>query len=142
MNALLASANPGKLRELRRALPGWEIEPLEADDYPPESGETYYENARAKDRFGREREPALWVLGEDSGLEVAGLDGAPGIKSARFAGGMHVERLLSELGRVEGEGRGARYVCVNTMGAGLATPSEHVAALDRVMAALGQDGAR
>lgn len=111
MKAVLASANPGKLRELRRALPGWEIEPLEADDYPPESGETYYENARAKAWFGREREPDRWVLGEDSGLEVAGLDGAPGITSARFAGDMHVERLLSELGGVEGDGRRARYVC-------------------------------
>jgi XTP/dITP diphosphohydrolase len=107
----LASANPGKLRELRQALASWEIEPLETDDYPAETGETYYENARAKARFGRERQPESWVLGEDSGLEVAGLDGAPGIKSARFAGGMHVERLLAELGGVEGDARRARYVC-------------------------------
>lgn len=111
MKAILASANPGKLRELRRALPDWEIEPLDADDYPPETAETYYENARAKARFGREREGESWVLGEDSGLEVAGLDGAPGIKSARFACGLHVERLLAELEGVEGEARGARYVC-------------------------------
>ena len=103
VRAVLASANPGKLRELRRALPDWEIEPLDADDYPPETGETYYENARAKALFGREREPGSWVLGEDSGLEVAGLDGAPGIKSARFAGGLHVERVLAELEGVEGE---------------------------------------
>jgi XTP/dITP diphosphohydrolase len=111
VNAILASANPGKLRELRRALPGWKIEPLKADDYPPETGETYYENARAKAQFGRERERDRWVLGEDSGLEVAGLDGAPGIKSARFAGGLHVERVLAELEDVEGEARSARYVC-------------------------------
>ena len=111
LNAILASANPGKLRELRRALPGLEIEPLKADDYPPEAGETYYENARAKALFGRKREPDAWVLGEDSGLEVAGLDGAPGIKSARFAGELHVERVLAELEGVEGEGRRARYVC-------------------------------
>ncbi len=111
VRAVLASANPGKLRELRHALPGWEIEPLDADDYPPEIGETYYENARAKALFGRGRAPEGWVLGEDSGLEVAGLDGAPGIKSARFAGGLHVERLLAELEGVEGEARGARYVC-------------------------------
>jgi XTP/dITP diphosphohydrolase len=51
------------------------------------------------------------VLGEDSGLEVEGLGGAPGIKSARFAGGMHVERVLAELEGVEGDGRRARYVC-------------------------------
>ncbi len=111
MRTVLASANPGKLRELRRALPDWEIEPLKADDYPPETGETYYENARAKALFGRERKPESWVLGEDSGLEVAGLDGAPGIRSARFAGELHVERVLSELEGVEGDGRRARYVC-------------------------------
>jgi XTP/dITP diphosphohydrolase len=52
-----------------------------------------------------------WILGEDSGLEVEGLDGAPGIKSARFARGLHVARLLAELEGVEGDGRKARYVC-------------------------------
>lgn len=81
------------------------------DDYPPETGETYYDNARAKAVYGRTVEPAAWVLGEDSGLEVEGLDGAPGIKSARFAGGLHVDRLLAELEGVEGGGRRARYVC-------------------------------
>jgi XTP/dITP diphosphohydrolase len=111
VKAVLASANPGKLRELRRALRDWEIEPLDTDDYPPEIGDTYYENARSKALFGRERERGSWVLGEDSGLEVAGLDGAPGIKSARFAGGLHVERLLAELEGVEGGARSARYVC-------------------------------
>jgi XTP/dITP diphosphohydrolase len=111
LKAVLASANPGKLRELRRALPDWEIGPLGADDYPPENGESYYEYALAKARVGREHEPGHWVLGEDSGLEVVGLDGAPGIRSARFAGGLHVERLLAELEGVEGKPRGARYVC-------------------------------
>ena len=111
MRAILASANPGKLRELRRALDGWEIEPLDAEDYPPEDGETYYDNALGKARYGRSLEPGEWVLGEDSGLEIEGLGGAPGIKSARFAGGMHVERVLAELEGVEGEARQARYVC-------------------------------
>jgi XTP/dITP diphosphohydrolase len=99
------------LRELRGALEGWEIEPLEADDYPPEQGETYYENARAKAAFGHAVEPSAWILGEDSGLEVEGLSGRPGVQSARFAAGEHVERLLAELAGVEGEGRRARYVC-------------------------------
>lgn len=112
MRALLASGNQGKLRELRQALPGWDVEALGADDYPPELGETYHENARGKAMFGRTVDRSrAWVLGEDSGLEVEGLGGAPGIKSARFAGGLHVDRLLAELEGVEGDGRRARYVC-------------------------------
>jgi XTP/dITP diphosphohydrolase len=51
------------------------------------------------------------VLGEDSGIEVDGLGGRPGVESARFASGRPVERLLEELEGVEGEGRRARYVC-------------------------------
>ena len=76
MKAVLASRNAHKAQELERLLPGWQIDVLDADDYPPESGATYYENARAKARFGRERAPAeAWVLGEDSGIEVDGLGG-------------------------------------------------------------------
>jgi XTP/dITP diphosphohydrolase len=56
-------------------------------------------------------EPSAWILGEDSGLEVQGLGGRPGVQSARFAAGEHVERLLSELEGVGGEGRRARFVC-------------------------------
>jgi XTP/dITP diphosphohydrolase len=92
-------------------LVGWELEPLDADEYPPEEGETYYDNARAKAEFGRSIDPSAWILGEDSGLEVVGLGGAPGIKSARFAGDVHVERLLAELDGVSGGDRRARYVC-------------------------------
>jgi XTP/dITP diphosphohydrolase len=55
--------------------------------------------------------PEGWVLGEDSGIEVEGLDGGPGILSARFAAGEPVTRLLAELNGVEGDGRNARYVC-------------------------------
>jgi len=78
----LCSRNEGKLRELRAALPEWTIELLDADEYPPEEGATYYENALAKARFGRTVGPAdAWMLGEDSGLEVAGLGGKtfPGV---------------------------------------------------------------
>ena len=90
---------------------GWTLEPLAAEDYPPEDGSTYYENARAKAEFGHSLAPAVWVLGEDSGLEVLGLGGRPGIHSARFAGGEHVARLLRELEGVAGDERRARYVC-------------------------------
>ena len=111
MKARLASQNPNKASELAHALPGWRIELLGADEMPPEEGATYYENARAKARFGRTvGEVDAWVLGEDSGVEVAGLGGAPGLHSARWADD-GVGRVLEELRGVEGEGRRARYVC-------------------------------
>jgi len=110
--AVLASGNENKLRELRHALPGWEIELLGAQEYPPETGETYYDNAAAKARFGRGlADPARWVLGEDSGVEIEGLGGGPGILSARWAAGREAKRALEELAGIEGEGRRARYVC-------------------------------
>jgi XTP/dITP diphosphohydrolase len=109
VRARLASGNPHKLEELRAALTGWELELLETGrDYPPEDGETYYENARAKAAFGREATPDEWVLGEDSGIEVAALGGAPGIASARWAVD-GVAQLLAELDGVDD--RRARYVC-------------------------------
>jgi XTP/dITP diphosphohydrolase len=109
IEARLCSRNEGKLRELRAALPGWEIELLDADSYPPETGETYYENALAKADFGRACEPGVWVIGEDSGIEVAGLGGRPGVHSSRFGGDDPVARLLAELDGVAD--RRARYVC-------------------------------
>jgi XTP/dITP diphosphohydrolase len=111
LNAKLASRNENKLRELARALQGWRLELLDVDSYPPESGSTYYENALAKARHGQRLAREDWVLGEDSGIEVEGLGGGPGVTSARFARGEPVARLLAELDGIEGEGRRARYVC-------------------------------
>jgi XTP/dITP diphosphohydrolase len=85
---------------------------LGADGYPEEGSDSYYENARAKAVYGRSVGPAAaWMLGEDSGLEVAALGGAPGVRSARYGaeGGEAIERLLGELEGVED--RRARYVC-------------------------------
>jgi XTP/dITP diphosphohydrolase len=108
--AVLASRNRHKARELEALLPGWTIEPLDSDGYPPETGATYYDNAVLKARFGREHADG-WVLAEDSGLEVAALDGRPGVLSARYApeGAPAVEKLLGELEGVDR--RAARYVC-------------------------------
>jgi XTP/dITP diphosphohydrolase len=109
LKARLASRNTNKARELEQLLPRWTIEPLAADDYPAESGATYYENARGKALFGRTRaESDEWVVGEDSGIEVAALGGGPGIDSARSGGDDPVGWLLGELAGVED--RGARYV--------------------------------
>jgi XTP/dITP diphosphohydrolase len=109
LTAALCSRNRHKARELERLLPGWTVEPLVRDDYPPETGSTYYENARIKASFGREHASG-WVLAEDSGLEVEALDGRPGVLSARYApeGAPAIAKLLGEL---EGqEDRRARYV--------------------------------
>jgi XTP/dITP diphosphohydrolase len=109
--ATLASRNPHKARELERLLPGWSLTPLDVDTYPPEQGETYYANARAKAAFGRGlAAPDEWALGEDSGIEVAGLDGGPGVRSARSGGDDPVGWLLAALAGLEGGARRARYV--------------------------------
>jgi XTP/dITP diphosphohydrolase len=110
MNVVLCSRNAHKARELEVLLPGWTIEPLDADDYPPETGDSYYANARIKAAFGRTRVPDAWTIGEDSGIEVAALDGRPGIESARYApeGAPAIAKLLGELEGVED--RSARYV--------------------------------
>jgi len=111
LNAGLASRNANKARELERLLPGWTIRPLESDDYPPEDGPSYYENARTKALFGRSLAAHdEWALGEDSGLEVEGLDGGPGVHSARSGGDDPVRWLLDELCGLDGGRRRARYV--------------------------------
>jgi XTP/dITP diphosphohydrolase len=106
---LLASRNPNKLRELRSAFPEWEIELAETQHELVEDGATFRSNARIKARHGRRHTQAgNWVIGEDSGIEVAALGDGPGVESARWAGDP-VERLLAEL---EGKAdRRARYVC-------------------------------
>jgi XTP/dITP diphosphohydrolase len=108
MRARLASENAHKLREFEELLPGWELELLGAE-LPPEDGASYRENARAKARFGAALRPGEWVLGDDSGIEVDALGGGPGVRTARWAEGRHVEKLLAAL---EGAAdRRARYVC-------------------------------
>jgi XTP/dITP diphosphohydrolase len=106
---VLASRNENKLRELRQALPTWEIGLLVAPDEPVEDGATFVDNARIKARHGRRHAaPEEWVAGEDSGIEVVALGGRPGVESARWTT-RPVEDLLAVL---EGfTDRRARYVC-------------------------------
>ena len=112
IKARLASQNRHKLEELRAGLPGWQVDPLEADDWPEETGETYAENAFLKARFGRRlAAPDEWVLGEDSGIESAALDGSPGVRSARWApNGDQADALLERLAAEDD--RRARMVTV------------------------------
>ena len=104
----LASRNAHKARELEVLLPGWTIEPLDAEGWPEETGATYYDNALLKVRFAW-REGG-WAIGEDSGIEVDALGGRPGLHSARYApeGLPAITKLLGELDGVQD--RGARYV--------------------------------
>ena len=105
----LCSGNVGKLVEVRETLPEWEIELLDAADYPEEDGASYVDNARIKARFGRSVGPAdRWMLADDSGLELEALGGRPGVHTARWAEGRHVERALDAV--AGGEDRSGRYV--------------------------------
>jgi XTP/dITP diphosphohydrolase len=110
ISATVCSANPHKLAEFRDLFPGFELELLGAAEYPEEDGATYRENALIKARFGRRVGPRdRLMLADDSGIEVAALDGAPGVVTARWAEGRHVEKLLAALDGEED--RAARYVC-------------------------------
>ena len=114
MRVVLASANPHKLRELEAVAPGWKLEPPARPLEVEETGESYRDNARTKALAARAAAPAdTWVLGDDSGLEVDGLGGRPGVRSARYAapGEDAVDKLLRELAGAAGDARRARYVC-------------------------------
>ena len=109
LNATVCSANPHKLEEFEVLFPDWELDLLEGVEFPAENGATYLENARIKARHGRAVGSAgRWMLADDSGIELAALGGAPGVVTARWAEGRHVERALAA---VAGRDRQARYVC-------------------------------
>lgn len=117
---ILGTHNAKKCRELRQLLEplGIGLRSLAEVDNPltvDETGETFMANARLK-AVEQARHLGQWTIGEDSGLCVPALDGAPGIYSARYSDpGATDERnnakLLSELARFEGHQRAAYYVC-------------------------------
>ena len=118
---VLATGNEGKARELTVLLHGIaaRVESLRAYpgiSLPPETGSNYLENALAKARAVY-RALGVPSIGDDSGLEVGALAGAPGLHSARYAGEdasdrANIERLLGELAGVPRERRAARFRCV------------------------------
>jgi XTP/dITP diphosphohydrolase len=111
---VLATQNDHKLRELREALPGIQIEPLPPEvELPPETGETFAENALGKARAAHTAtgRPAI---ADDSGIEAYGLGGRPGVRSARYAGEgatdeENLAKLLHEVGQQDD--RRVAYVC-------------------------------
>lgn len=117
---VLASGNAGKLRELGRALAplGWTLVPQTelGVESPVEDGLSFIENALIKARHAS-RVTGRPALADDSGLEVAALDGAPGIQSARFAGEGATDAdnnalLLQRLQGIPASGRRARFQAV------------------------------
>ena len=119
MKLVLASSNVGKLAELRDVL-GRDFELHAQSEFgvtdADETGLSFIENAILKARHAAAA-TGLPALGDDSGLCVDALEGAPGLYSARYAGShghseANIDKLLGELTDVEDAGRGARFVCV------------------------------
>jgi XTP/dITP diphosphohydrolase len=110
LRVTVCTANPHKLDEFRELFPDWDLELLADAEFPPEDGSTYVENARIKARYGRLAGPHdRWMVADDSGIEAAALGGGPGVQTARWAEGRHVEKLLAVLAGAAD--RRAQYVC-------------------------------
>ena len=125
---VVASHNPGKVREIRDLLAPYGVDAVSAAELdlpePEETGTTFIANAELKARAAAEAS-GLPALADDSGLEVAALGGAPGIYSARWAGAgkdfsfamNRVEKELAEKGATEEAARGANFTCALALAA-------------------------
>jgi XTP/dITP diphosphohydrolase len=117
---LIATTNTGKLREIRSLLGGSAVElitlrHLDPIEEPEETGATFEDNARLKALYYAERS-GLTTVAEDSGLVIDGLDGEPGVRSARFlrSDASYPERFAEIFRRLAGppaKTRAARFVC-------------------------------
>ena len=117
---VLASNNPGKVREINQMLVGLPLSVVPQSDFEvteiEETGLTFVENAILKARNAA-RFTGLAAIADDSGLEVDALHGSPGIRSARYAGPgagdkANLLKLLDDLKDVSDEKRTARFQCV------------------------------
>jgi XTP/dITP diphosphohydrolase len=151
MTLLVATTNSNKLREIRPLLTSLPIELRTLADFPPlaepeESAATYWENARLKafayaSAIGESATHSrpLVVVAEDSGLEISGMNGAPGVQSARFLGaGVPYPARFTEIYRrldgMPGEARNARFVTALAAVRGAEVLFETEAAIDGVVA--------
>jgi XTP/dITP diphosphohydrolase len=117
---VLATGNPGKLREFRALLAGMPFEPVAQADLgiapPEETGASFLANALLKGRHAAAAAGCA-AIADDSGLEVDALGGAPGVYSARYAGleaddAANNAKLIAALASTPPAARGARYRCV------------------------------
>ena len=119
-NIVLASSNPGKVREINQLLAELDMHVVAQGDYgvmdAEETGLTFVENAilKARNAAAHTGQPAI---ADDSGIEVDALNGAPGIYSARYAGAGasdqdNLQKLLEALRDVPGAERTARFQCL------------------------------
>ena len=113
---IVATRNEHKLREFAELLPDLDLEPLPDEiELPPEEGLSFAANALVKARAAQ-MGTGVASIADDSGIEAAALDGAPGIYSARYAGERasdeeNLEKLLAEV-KAAGDDRRVAYVCV------------------------------
>ncbi len=109
---LLATRNEHKRREFARLLPGVQVDALpEEVVLPPEDGDTFAANALGKARAAAAATGRV-SIGDDSGIEAAALDGAPGVRSARYAGeDASDEQNLAKLLAEAPAGSALAYVC-------------------------------
>ena len=119
-NIVLASSNPGKVREINQLLAELDMHVVAQGDYgvmdAEETGLTFVENAILKARNAAAH-TGLPAIADDSGIEVDALNGAPGIYSARYAGAGasdqdNLQKLLEALRDVPEAGRTARFQCL------------------------------
>jgi len=117
---VLASSNPGKVREINQILAGLDLSVVPQSDFKvidaEETGLTFIENALLKARNAT-RHTGLPAIADDSGIEVDYLNGAPGIYSARYAGKnasdeQNLRRLLDDLVGIPEAERTARFQCL------------------------------
>lgn len=126
MNLWLATGNKGKLEEYKLTLNKVpEVKVYSQADLPhftpkPEDGQTFLDNARIKAKSVKALKSSDWVLGEDTGLEVEGLNGLPGVHTARYAGphardSENVAKLLKMMQIRNVPNRNAQFKCVTVV---------------------------
>jgi XTP/dITP diphosphohydrolase len=121
MRLIIATKNKSKMKEIKNILSDISFEIVSLDNLSEkfeidEDGKTFYENAKKKALLVSAKYPNDYVVGEDSGLSVDCLEGAPGIYSKRYSGedatdSKNNQKLLNQLKGLEGKDRTAKFIC-------------------------------